>query len=950
VPADLRAHALVGRATELAEVEAALAAAVRGEGGLLLVTGEAGVGKSRLLTEVRSRARVLGATVLSGRAAPGGGSLRAVSEAVLDGWRGRPFPESPALRPFRAALARLVPGWAEPGAPAAAPDAALVLAEGLLALLATSYDGPVVLALEDLHAADPETLDLLDRLSAGLSTRPVLVAASWRTGEPTPRPARTGTRVVELGRLDDGAGARLLRDCAGAALPDDVVAAVLGAAHGLPLLVEELLTGLVERGALRLTADGWVRAGELVLEVPAGLAELVGDRLDRLAVPGREVLLVAAVAGDQIDYRLLADVVGTDEPTVLGVLRAAVESNLLASDGARLVWRHALTRDAVLAALLPPERAAVAARVADRLDRCGDDDARRRAAHLWADAGRPDRAVPALLAVARAAADRGELGTAESLVRRAGALGGEPAVAEELVRLLTLQGRLAEARSVGSASLDALAGAAHASLALTLAEAAVEAADWAGAFELLDRAGAGDGSHGPRADAIRADARFGSGDLPGAAALAESVVAAADAAGSPAVDPEDLCTALEVAGRCARASDQEAARRWFGRAAQVAAEHGLTPRRVRALHSLGTLELNDGAVSARLVEARDLAEAVGMPGAVAGIDIVLAEAELTRSGPRSAVARASANAELGIRIGQPWVHDTSALLAAFALALAGDDPGARRLLATVGDAIGPDDKEGLVRAVHAVRPLLAHEYDEALAELDAATSALGRNPAGAPVCVWGLWVVLRAVQDADPAAAVAQLQVSQAGHRSLNKGALRMAEAVVAGRAGHGDAAAALLAEGERLTAGADWWARLLRLLVLEAALAVGWGDPVARLRADLVELEAGGDKELTRTCRDLLRRGGVSVRRGRGDSQVPGWAAVHGVTSREMDVLELVAGGATNAEVAGRLHLSTRTVEHHVARVLAKSGCADRRALSRWFTSQGATGQAERAALGDQR
>ena len=145
--------------------------------------------------------------------------------------------------------------------------------------------------------------------------------------------------------------------------------------------------------------------------------------------------------------------------------------------------------------------------------------------------------------------------------------------------------------------------------------------------------------------------------------------------------------------------------------------------------------------------------------------------------------------------------------------------------------------------------------------------------------------------------------------------------------------------------AGADWWTRLLRLLVLEAALADGWGDPVPRLRADLTAFEAAGDKELARTCRELLRRGGVTVRRGRGESRVPGWAAALGVTSREMDVLELVAGGATNAEVAARLHLSTRTVEHHVARVLAKSGCADRRALARW-----STGQAGRTAFGDQR
>ena len=111
------------------------------------------------------------------------------------------------------------------------------------------------------------------------------------------------------------------------------------------------------------------------------------------------------------------------------------------------------------------------------------------------------------------------------------------------------------------------------------------------------------------------------------------MVAAADDPAGPDVDPVALCTALEVAGRCARASDSAAARHWFARAARVAAENGLTPRRVRALHSLGTIRLNDRVDTAGLVEARDLAESVGMPGTVAAIDIVLAEAELTRSGP-----------------------------------------------------------------------------------------------------------------------------------------------------------------------------------------------------------------------------------------------------------------------------------------------------------------------------
>ena len=102
MPGELRARALVGRDEELAEVRAALAALARGQGGLLLVTGEAGVGKSRLLAEVRSYAAEAGAAVLPGRAVPGSAPLRPLSEALLAGYRGRPVPEAGTLRPFRA--------------------------------------------------------------------------------------------------------------------------------------------------------------------------------------------------------------------------------------------------------------------------------------------------------------------------------------------------------------------------------------------------------------------------------------------------------------------------------------------------------------------------------------------------------------------------------------------------------------------------------------------------------------------------------------------------------------------------------------------------------------------------------------------------------------------------------------------------------------------------------
>jgi DNA-binding NarL/FixJ family response regulator len=117
----------------------------------------------------------------------------------------------------------------------------------------------------------------------------------------------------------------------------------------------------------------------------------------------------------------------------------------------------------------------------------------------------------------------------------------------------------------------------------------------------------------------------------------------------------------------------------------------------------------------------------------------------------------------------------------------------------------------------------------------------------------------------------------------------------------------------------------VLRVPVLTAALDDGWGDPVPLLRADLDAHERGSAPQLARACRDLLRRAGAPTRRGRGDSPVPPALRAAGVTSREMDVLTLVAAGLTNAQIAERLYLSRRTVETHVAHLLAKTGARTR-------------------------
>ena len=108
-----------------------------------------------------------------------------------------------------------------------------------------------------------------------------------------------------------------------------------------------------------------------------------------------------------------------------------------------------------------------------------------------------------------------------------------------------------------------------------------------------------------------------------------------------------------------------------------------------------------------------------------------------------------------------------------------------------------------------------------------------------------------------------------------------------------------------------------------------GWGDPVPALRADLAAHEAAGAESLARTCRDLLRTAGAPTRRQAGP--VAPALRARGVTAREAEVLALVAAGLTNAEAAQRLFLSRRTVETHVARLLAKTGAADRSELRRW-------------------
>jgi hypothetical protein len=167
------------------------------------------------------------------------------------------------LRPFRPALARLLPGWL-PDEPVTGVDPVVVLGEGVLRLLriVAGQEGAIVV-LEDLHWADRDTFTLLDYLSSPLAEVPVALLASARSDEDQPELLRrlawrTGLRRVPLTRLDAEGVRRVAAACAGAPLPVPVVDFLIGAAEGLPFLVEELLSSLAESGAV---ADGAGQAG-----------------------------------------------------------------------------------------------------------------------------------------------------------------------------------------------------------------------------------------------------------------------------------------------------------------------------------------------------------------------------------------------------------------------------------------------------------------------------------------------------------------------------------------------------------------------------------------------------------------------------------------------------------------------------------------------------------------
>jgi DNA-binding NarL/FixJ family response regulator len=942
---------LIGRARESAELDAAVGRVRASEGGLLLIAGDAGVGKTRLAEDALQRSGLL---FLRGdafdRAPPPYGPIVAALRAFL-----RADPQG-LDRCGRAAryLRVLLP---ELGRPPRAPDRASVFEGVRCAFCAVARRGPAVVILDDLHWADATTLELLPSLAGAVADEPVLLVGAYRSDE-TPRGHPLRRMRVELRRagrlrelaleaLDADATTALAAHTLGVAPSDSLAVTIHDRTQGVPFFVEELCAALVaeDRVAERAPGSGLELVAGGAIPVPDTVRDATIARIQPLSPNARRLLEVASVAGLRFDLALVADVAGSDavdEPVSLGVL-VETEPGVAA-------FRHALIREAVYREVPWGRRRDLHSRLAELLEDRGERAAL--VAEHWVAAHEPERARSALMAAAREYGDvhahRDALASSRSALELCPA--GDD---RERIELLERIGRYAELCGDLADAVVAFDEAAAARRALGDVRAAAELdrrlavvhelqGVWESALTAHHRAARGFARTGQEADAA-----------------AELL-----AAGSHLDGMGSATSALELARKAANHADRA------GRRDLIARALGLEGS-VRA--KLG--DLDEGAALARDGLSLALAE-----------DLTDAATELYQ---RVAAVLENA-ADLG---GAERVYTD-----AYDFCVANQSSGAAQVclvcLAYILWETGRwEDAEALEREIIASPESPAGVVAAARSALAIFRTARGQTRGTRRTLVEGLafarqhdrlrfefnclaglaW--LDELEGDDAAAAARYREIvrrrGETEDRHYAPIALRAASTFFVTRGDHDGArsCAAQLADMAAATTNRETLAALAHALG-ELALIEDMPDhavvefgraldllrdlelPYARAQTQVraaAALDRAGERELAaerltdayRTARKLgaqpladhaarrLEALGerVEERLGR---RAAGTLARGGLTRRELEVLRFVAVGRTNREIAQELYLSTRTIDMHVRSILAKLRCTSRAEATR--------------------
>ena len=970
----------VGRVEELHVLEVALGRATNSEPAVVLVGGEAGVGKTRLLAELTARCATDGTRVLTGGCVPvGDGALPYAP--IVEGLRALVGDlGASAVRgligPSRPELTRLLPALGEPQAGGGTPDQAAQarLFELLLGMLARlSQQMPVTLVVEDLHWADRSTRDLMTFLARNLRRERLLVVVSYRNDEPGtdwlgPYLAvldRSGhAQRVELSRLDRAETLAQLVGIVGAAPPAELVDAVFGRSEGNPYFTEELL--------------GAIRAGSG--ELPPTLRDLLRGRVQALPELARQVLGVVAVAGRRVPHRLLAEVAALEDQALVQALRAAVADQLLVTrpgeDGYEL--RHALLGEVIEADLVPGERArlhAAYARALTERPELADASPAVAAAEVavhWDAAGEWAQALPARVRAGLAAERARALAEADDHYQRA----------------LTLWERMPEPGEPGGLDwVGLLARAAETAAfvaaperAASLVERALDAVDRTvepvRAAVLLAQLGPYREKAGREADALAA--------FEEAERLLEGAPPSAERARVLAGHARTLAATWHTAQAVSRCEEAIAVARAVGARAEEA--HALSTLGV-CLDDLGQLDQS----IALHRQARRIAEQVGDAEAIVrtytNLSHVLEQAGQIHDASDDARQGYQRAHQLGLeRATGSYVASNLAAL----LLSSGQWEECARLTAALLEV------DSWCRfAVHTTRGLLLTrrgEFTAARAEFDDAERLCP------PAEQWSVWVgraelalwegrhdqaatavaeSLRWIGERDPDGVPAELlcrcyvpALQLEADRAESAAARRRAEDVAAARRRAAPVIAALarLSNSPSLQAGIPVVASNLLLARAEQSRLEGRSDP-ERWRAAAVALErlaypfeaayasfrhaeallasrphhkqaedvlrpahqtavALGAAPLQREIELLAQRGRLRLQDHADTAQAPAapsLVASLGLTRREAEVLVLLAEGRTNRQIGQALFITEKTASLHVSHILAKLGVAGR-------------------------
>jgi DNA-binding CsgD family transcriptional regulator/tetratricopeptide (TPR) repeat protein len=962
-------QAFIGRADELQRLEAILDRAEQGRPQVVLLAGDAGVGKTRLLLEFADRAGQRGVRVLAGGCVELG-DIGLAYLPVVDALRG--LADDPADAELLAQVATTAPGMGRLLPELMGPGPTGVLAnDGLdqlqvfdavrALLVGRAERSAVMLTLEDLHWADRATRDLVAFLARMLRSGRVTLVASYRSDELHRRhPLRPllaelmrlpGVERLELAPFSRGELAEHLEAIAGAPLPADQVERVYARSEGNPFYAEQLL------------AAG---AGDAQAELPPTLADVVLAQVQALPEPAQQVLRVAAVAGRRVSHRMLAQVAGWPEPDLEQGLREAVGASVLVTDstGGTYAFRHALLQEAVYGDLLPGEQVRLHAAYAHVLASEVEGVAAELAHHCLAS----HDLVGALAASVQAAEDAATvLAPAETL--------------RHITTVLRLWERVPDPTMVSGTdrmelTLRAAAAAAAAgdrpravSLAQDAAATADAAADPVRAARGYERLGLYLLEAGRIHDGLRARAR------------AVELVPAHPSTPLRARVSAAMAQALIHAGR------RDEARRWCDEALAVARDVGIVDEEADVLITLGMIEQHTDAASARSLYAQGRARAAD--AANLGIETRalqdLAWLELGLGNLATARALFDDGARLAQQTGLSWSRFGINMRQGQCVVcyLVGDWDECERL-ATAGpelittltaaklavEGLPVQVARGRSVAAKRLRQLAAFtgadpNLDKEVAgreaelatwqgDLDRARSAIQRALAGADaiehldqamevawVCAKGLTVEAeraeRARADDDTEALTDAIAV---GGALLDRARAAVEQAPWAGlahdvhlRGWHAETEA----EWTRLQGRSDpacWQAAV-------EAFSYGHVYAVARCQRRLAEalLSAGDREQATVPARAAYQtavrlgaeplRGALQAlaRRGRLDLGVrlPHERTLAGLTPRELEVLRLLVEGRSNRQIAEQLFISGKTASVHVTNILTKLGVHSR-------------------------